>query len=166
MNTSSISVCQFPQLLSSERPIARKNEVFQVSKPNLVSLGQLYGHPTLQGLLGLEKALLHASWIVLVHLYSKNTDITFGTSNLKQSSHWMFQDLEVFQTTYDENSEKLLAADWIKQLSNVQALNPLEVDISLNGTNTDLFNTFVVLSDKETMIDVDGLEVRQDLPSK
>ncbi|KAK9718411.1 hypothetical protein K7432_005516 [Basidiobolus ranarum] len=155
MNTSKISVCQFPQLSSSEGSNSGNGGDFQITQTDLVSLDQVYSRVNLKELPGLEKALIHAVWTILLNLYTRNSDITFGTKNYgDQESQVSLKTFDVFYSVYDEETENSLVADWIEKLAKIAPASIFEVSGSSAEDGTSPYNTYVAFSDKERKLDL------------
>ncbi|KAK9708291.1 hypothetical protein K7432_009731 [Basidiobolus ranarum] len=155
MNTSHFA-CQLPRLINGERKKGGESDIFRVRKANIVSMDRIYRHSTLKELLGLEKSLLHAVWIILLNLYTKHSEITFGANDLLEPhSQLTVKDFEVLQSIYDERTENLLVADWIKELAKAGSISSSSATY-LSDNNS--FNTYVAYSDQETSLDILNLE--------
>ncbi|KAK9727851.1 hypothetical protein K7432_001523 [Basidiobolus ranarum] len=150
MNMQSANVCLFPVLISVE---ASENQgtacTFNVTRKSGISLGQLYAHGALRCLPKVEVTLVHAVWAIILNLYTRNSDFAFGTNNGESIAD--LEDLRVFQSTFDENGERLSVAEWLQQLSDTSFVDTDNQKTSYTGDQCHQFNTSIFFSNKDPL---------------
>ncbi|KAK9718486.1 hypothetical protein K7432_005451 [Basidiobolus ranarum] len=133
MSALNISLCQFPRLHSNE--VSNSSETFQIAHSDVVD-----------ELPGLEKALIHAAWIVLLNLYTRNSDITYAYDD----DH---EPLLTFSTVFNEDTEDIPVIHWIGQLNKDLQVNTPETSRLFTEDTTNAFNTYVSFRRQEKTIE-------------
>ncbi|KAK9692681.1 hypothetical protein K7432_014228 [Basidiobolus ranarum] len=157
MNSLNAGVCQFPCLLNGEGAKNEGANTFHVKKFDILSMDLPDANSPLKALIGLEKTLLYGAWAIMLNLYTRNTDISFGVlDSSKQCSQWTVEDFEVFQSVYDQKTECMIVSDWLKLLAGYpETRNTTDLSYS---KDLHTFNTCVILREQETSLDLIGLE--------
>ncbi|KAK9762560.1 hypothetical protein K7432_011586, partial [Basidiobolus ranarum] len=153
MNTQSANVCLFPALTSVEGSENQENHAFIVARKNTISLDQLYAHGALKRLPKAEVTLVHAVWAVILNLYTRNSDCAFATNN--GESIVDLEDLQVFQSTFDGNRERLSVAEWLQQLSDISFVNVDKQKTTCIGNHCHQFNTSIFFADKDPLANLE-----------
>ncbi|KAK9763654.1 hypothetical protein K7432_009456 [Basidiobolus ranarum] len=158
MISPNTGICQFPHLLTGEFEENTNTIDFHTSKLKILDLSHVYHHAALKGVAGIERSLLYAAWVIMLNLYTGSPDITFGIGlPTQQHSKLMLKDLQIFQSTYDHEIEKLHVSSWLKNLAFNQKVNHQDTAES-SVQDASGFNTCVIFSDQERSIDLHQLK--------
>ncbi|KAK9703357.1 hypothetical protein K7432_010783 [Basidiobolus ranarum] len=157
MNSSSLSVCQFPRLLDVENTQTAKINSFRIARTKAISLSLVYEHPALKELVAIDKSILYASWVILLHYYTGNPDVAFGVNiHSPQLCEKGVNNLYIFQSTFGHETDSLPVATWLKQIADTRFTH--EGPYCLYNENLTKINTCVIFSDQEKSLDAQNLE--------